>query len=58
MNIYIYIYMFRLMDDFYKYVLKKSIDMSCVDVDAIGKSIQIHVTFIQKKFSSGNINQN
>jgi hypothetical protein len=58
MNIYIYIYMFRLMDDFYKSVLKKSIDMSCVDVDAIGKSIQIHVTFIQKKISSGNINQN
>lgn len=26
----------RLMDDFYKTVLKKSIDMDCVDVNAIG----------------------
>ena len=29
--------MYRLLDDYYKMVLKKSIDMSCVDVNAIGK---------------------
>ena len=27
----------RLLDDYYKMVLKKSIDMSCVDVNAIGE---------------------
>lgn len=29
---------YRLLDDYYKMVLKKSIDMTCVDVNAIGEN--------------------